>query len=330
MKLGLIWFTATGEALAERLRQLSGTKWLIYDKTQGTVRQFVQSRFADCDGLVFIGAAGIAVRMVAPLLKSKEQDPAVVVLDELGRFVVPILSGHLGGANELAARISAYLGAVPVITTATDVHRKFAVDVWSRKIGAAIGDVSKIKYISRAVLAGELVGLVSDFPVSGPLPAGIVTDAGLKTGIYVSLSETKRPFPTTLHVIPRIVTVGVGCRRGTDPQAFEAFVLDTLARFDISLKAVEKLTSIDLKKNEACILNFCDKHKILFETYAAEELAALSGSFTPSPFVRRAVGVDNVCERSAICRNKGTLLVRKQVQNGMTVAVACRRWRCEF
>jgi cobalt-precorrin 5A hydrolase len=122
----------------------------------------------------------------------------------------------------------------------------------------------------------------------------------------------------------------VGCRRDTATEAFEKFVLATLAKFDISLKAVSKLASIDLKRNENCLINFCEKYNIQFATYTAEGLAAVVGEFTASAFVKKTTGVDNVCERSAMCDNDGELIVKKQAQDGMTIAIACRNWRCEF
>lgn len=330
MKIGLIWFTPQGEKLAQRLRQLPNAKFMVFDKGKTSAKEFVQTSFTECDGLIFIGAAGIAVRLIAPLLQSKDQDPAVVVLDELGTFAVPILSGHLGGANELAAAVSAAISATLVITTATDVNHKFAVDVWSKKAGCVIGDISKIKFISQSILAGQKVGLASDFPIRGMLSPQVIPDSTLPTGICVSLSESKRPFATTLNVIPRIVTVGVGCRRDTAAEALEKFLLATLQKFDISLKAVSKLASIDLKQDENCIVKFCKRYSIHFETYTAEKLAAVAGDFTASAFVKKTTGVDNVCERSAMCQNDGELLVKKQAEDGMTVAVACRKWRCEF
>lgn len=283
-----------------------------------------------CDGLVFIGAAGIAVRLIAPLLQSKDKDPAVVVIDELGTFAIPILSGHIGGANELANEISKFIYAIPVITTATDINHKFAVDVWSKKAGCVIGDISKIKFISQAILGGQAVGITSEFALAGTLPPQLRPDSSLPRGICISLSETKHPFGTTLNLIPRIVTIGVGCRRDTAAEALEKFVLATLDKFDISLKAVSKLVSIDLKKNENCLIKFCEKYNLQFATYTAEALAAVDGEFTASAFVKKTTGVDNVCERSAMCDNDGELIVKKQAQDGITIAVACGNWRCEF
>jgi cobalt-precorrin 5A hydrolase len=330
VRLGLIYFTSNGEVLSHKLLHLSGAEFLIFDKKKAAIKEFVQTNFSFCDGLVFVCAAGIAVRLIAPFLKAKDTDPAVVVIDEHGTFAVPVLSGHLGGANELTYAICEQIGAIPVITTATDINRKFAVDVWSKISGCVIGNISKIKSISSAILSGGKVGIVSDFEMFGTLPEQVIQDTTLKTGICVSLSETKNPFEITLNAIPKIVTIGVGCRKNTDTTAFESYLLETLKKGDISIKSVIGLSSIDLKKSERCILKFCEKYDIPFHTYSAQELASVPGDFTVSEFVKKTTGVGNICERSALYRNSGELLVKKQSKDGMTVAVACKKWRCIF
>ena len=133
-----------------------------------TGAQFVQS-----DALIFVGAAGIAVRAIAPHCKSKTTDPAVVVVDECGRFAVPILSGHLGGANDLARAIAAVCGAVPVITTATDAHGIFAADEWAKHQNCMVLEPERIKLVSGKLLAGQPVYYRADFPVTGTVPSGL-------------------------------------------------------------------------------------------------------------------------------------------------------------
>lgn len=330
MKLGLIWFTACGEKLAAQLKELQDLEFVIFNEEVEPVRSFVAKNFETLDGLIFIGAVGIALRMVAPHLVSKDQDPAVVVLDEGGRFSIPILSGHLGGANALAQRLAEKLGAIPVITTSTDVHSKFAVDLWSQSMACVIGDIRKIKYISSAILADQEVGLASDFEVCGELPPLIKWNEDHPQGICVSLNETRQPFKMTLHLIPRIIVLGVGCRRGTASEALESFLLGMLKQHDISLKSVAGIHSIDLKKDEGCLIAFSEKYGLPFNTYSEETLNAIPGIYTGSEFVRRTTGVDNVCERSAMVGIQGSLIVRKQTFEGITAAIACKDWRCEF
>ena len=330
MKLGLLAFTDNGRELAQRLRAMPH-EWTM--KPDGmTASAFVEEQCGRCDGFVFIGAVGIAVRVMAPHVRRKDVDPAVVVLDELGRYAIPVLSGHLGGANALAGELAAAVGALPVITTATDLNGVFAVDVWSQKAGCAVGEVERIKAVSAALLRGERVGFISDFPVEGTLPAGLELLQGAdrpEVGIAVTLREDAIPFETTLHLYPRIVTVGVGCRRGTDPAAFEAFLLRLLREQGVSIKALKAAASIDLKAEEACIRRFCERYGVPFLTYSAQALKKAPGNFTASAFVEKTTGVDNVCERSAVLGG-GTLFMGKTAAAGMTAALAVDNWRCVF
>ena len=135
-----------------------------------TLAGWTAQQFAAADALVFVGAAGIAVRAIAPHCQSKATDPAVVVLDECGRFAVPLLSGHLGGANDLACRLAAACGAVPVITTATDANGLFAVDEWAKKQNCAVWETPRIKLVSGALLAGKTVRYASPGPLRAPRP----------------------------------------------------------------------------------------------------------------------------------------------------------------
>ena len=172
--------------------------------------RFAQQAMVDCDLIVFVGAAGIAVRAAAPYLAGKAYDPAVVVIDEQGRFVIPLLSGHLGGANELAERLAEGLGATAVITTATDGRAVFAVDSWAKSHECVVFDPENIKYISGALLRGDTVGLRSAFPVDGLLPAHINTKTAAESGFVIGFDTEVQPFPHTLHLVPRVLSLGIG------------------------------------------------------------------------------------------------------------------------
>lgn len=327
MKLALLFFTPNGAALAGRLQQIEGIEWK--NRPEGEpAASFTASCWNQADGIVFIGAVGIAVRTVAPLIRSKANDPAVVVLDELGRFAIPILSGHLGGANRLAEKLAAETGGRPVITTATDINGLFAVDVWSRETGCSLVEIERIKQVSGALLRGEPVGVFSDFPLPQNLPEGLTTKAA-QVGICISLNDQKNPFPVTLHAVPRIVVLGVGCRRGTEETKFSAFLQETLQKEGISLCAVRQVASIDQKADEPCIRAFCKAQGLPFQTYSAGRLRQVEGNFQTSPFVEKTVGVGNVCERSAMALG-GSLQIRKQARDGMTMAAAVLEWRCKF
>ena len=296
-----------------------------------SLSRFAQQAMVDCDLIVFVGAAGIAVRAVAPYLAGKAYDPAVVVIDEAGKFVIPILSGHLGGANELAERLADDLGAQAVVTTATDGRDVFAVDNWAKDNGCTVLDPPNIKHVSGALLRGETVGVRSDFPVDGRLPAHISLDADAESGFVIGFDTKAAPFAHTLHLVPRIVYIGIGCRRGTDAEKIESAVQEALEAAGVPRESVCDAASIDIKKDEPGLLLFCETHGLALATFPAETLRQAAGDFTPSAFVAETVGVDNVCERAAVCAaGGGRLLCRKTARDGVTVALAARDFRVTF
>ncbi len=331
-RLALISLTSKGKALAEVIIAKGKERYTfdVYEKEKESLKDFVKREFYDCYGLIFISAAGIAVRYIAPYIVSKDKDPAVVVIDDCGKNAISLLSGHLGGGNRLTLEIADIIGANPVITTATDINEKFAVDVWSKDAGCEIADIHKIKYISSSLLEGRDVGLVSDFDIKGAIPKGLVLGTEAKTGISVSLDESKEPFEKTLTAVPKIVTLGVGCRKNTDSKVFEERILEMLDANRISIKSIEKVVSIDLKKKEKCILDFCRKYDMEFETFSAEELMSIEGDFDSSEFVRKTTGCDNVCERSCVFSSGGSLIMKKNGAKGVTCACSIRKWECKF
>ena len=276
-------------------------------------------RFADSDALVFIGATGIAVRAIAPHVRDKFSDPAVVSVDEAGQFAVSMLSGHVGGANDLAREVAAAIGARAVVSTATDVNGLFAVDEWARKQGLALVERQIAKEVSACLLDGGTVGFASDIAVEGALPSG-VEEGPHELGIKVGLDTADCPFGHTLHLVPRVVTVGVGCKRGTDAAALEAFVRGALANAHVSPAAVARVASIDVKRDEGAVLALARALGCEPVFYSAEQLAAVEGIFASSDFVRAAVGVDNVCERAAVAGG-ARLIGGKEAHEGMTVAL---------
>ena len=329
--IGIIAFTKAGCALAKKLADGLGlgsgsvcgparfADELGID-AYGSLDAWTQAHFATDDALIFVGASGIAVRAIAPHVRDKFSDPAVVSVDEAGRFVVPLLSGHVGGANELARDIAVITGGQAAVSTATDVNGLFAVDEWAARHGFAILERSIAKEISAALLDGRPVGFKSDFELDEK-PSG-VTEGAADIGFVVSLDDSAMPFPRTLHLVPRVATVGVGCRKGTDPSALEQAVADALAEANVSAKAVTAIASIDVKKDELAILELASKMGWSPVFYTADELAAVPGEFSSSDFVKRTVGVDNVCERAA-CASGGELVLGKQAGGGITVAIAC-------
>ena len=252
----------------------------------------------------------------------------MVAVDEQGTWAVPLLSGHLGGANALARAIGRVCGAQPVLTTATDAGGLFPIDDWARRQGCAVADVHKIRDISAALLAGRTLRLYSDWPIEGTPPAGVAL-AGTKADCDAALTLTD-PGPA-LWLAPRVLALGVGCRRGTPAAALEEALAALLKREKLCVKSIGKVCTIDRKGDEPGLLAFCAAHGWPLETYTPARLQAAQGDFASSAFVAQTVGVDNVCERAAVLGTEGgALAVRKQAGAGVTLALAARAFRPDW
>ena len=283
--------------------------------------------FSSVDAMVFVGSTGIAVREIAPHVRDKATDPAVVSIDELGRFCVPLLSGHIGGANDLALELANALDATPVITTATDINKRFSVDAWAARNGYGIASLSRAKAVSAAILEQD-VPLCCDYPITTTLPNGVKTGNSGDVGIRISVFKDE-PYKQTLRLIPKILHLGIGCRKGTPVETIREAVDEVLLEHNIDQRAIKCAASIDLKAEEAGLLQYCGEQKLSVTFYTAEELKAVPGEFTPSAFVKSITGVDNVCERSALIGAE-KLIVRKTALNGVTVALAAEHMEVRF
>lgn len=284
---------------------------------------------------LFIGAAGIAVRWIVPWVKDKYTDSPVLVMDEKGRYVVPLLSGHVGGAAALADEIAGLAGGTAVHTTATDVQGKFAVDVFARKHSLAITDRRAAKAVSAAVLDGEKIALYieeayGDMLTSEEktcLPEDVIlcrTAPDAEKYRHRVMVTEQRPSGKVLWLKPMDMAAGIGCRKDIRPELLEKGFLDVLEESGISIRQIRKIASIDLKKDEPAILRLSEKYGIPFAVYPADELRTVERVSSGSDFVEKVTGVDNVCERAALlcCGNGGKLIRGKCVREKMTAALA--------
>lgn len=335
MKAALFAFSRRGCETARRiLSTLPEANWQCFTMERFAGQDFrpltpecYGQAFGTSDLLVFVGACGIAVRKIAPYVRDKRTDPAVVCVDERGIFVISLLSGHIGGANALTAKIAEALAAVPVITTATDVNGKFSVDAWARERNCAISDMELAKAVSAAILE-ENIPFFSEFPIADPLPQGLVPGKIGKLGISVTVSG-KMPFERTLCLIPGILHLGIGCRRGMPKETIAQAVDEVLEEAGLDIRGVCLAASIDLKSSEEGLLDFCRERGLPLRFYCAAQLETVAGEFTPSSFVQSVTGVDNVCERAALLGAE-RLLVKKTARHGVTVAVAMEHWEVHF
>lgn len=289
---------------------------------------------------VFIGAAGIAIRLIAPWVKDKFTDSPVIVMDEQANYVIPLLSGHVGGAVELARKIALCVDAEAVVTTATDVERLFAVDVFAAENQLYIESREVAKQISAALLEGKTVGFYSEFPWTGSLPKELFlckTEVELEQfvkengwGIWVA-SEKKENMEQILQLLPKNLIVGIGCRRGIADTVLREGVREILKEYGYEMEQICKIASIDLKKEEPAILALAEELCVPFLYYTAEELKKTGDVVNSSEFVKSVTGVDNVCERAAkACEPNGNPALGKTIRNGMTAAAVQREVILKF
>lgn len=327
MRIGLIAFTRRGEALARRLaaglcaQGDEAASCAGFGPGHIALKDWTQQGFAQHDALIYVGAVGIAVRAVAPHLRGKLTDPAVLVLDEGGRFCISLLSGHVGGANALCQRVAALAGALPVVTTATDGRGLFAVDTWAAARGLTIANPEGIKRVSSKILEGQTVTVLSDIPLTGTPPQGVVCVQEGEADVVIGLHDG----PGALTLVPRCAALGVGCRKGASQADIEAGFVQFMRLHGLHPACIAQVASIDLKANEPGLVGFCAAHGVPLVTFSAEQLRAQGEGFTASAFVSSAVGVDNVCERSAMAASGGRLLARKTICCGVTFALAAQQ-----
>ena len=308
----------------------------LKEREEEFLSQWTGKMFAEKRAMIFVSATGIAVRAIAPWIRDKMTDPPVVTVDEGAQFVIPLLSGHVGGANELARHIADWLEAVPVITTATEVNGKFAVDLFASAYHMTIIDRKEAKNISAAVLEGKQIGVFSDLPIK-KLPDGFVMDRWCEENICITVKDPSFPEKKAsyLRLVPRAVVLGVGCRRGTDPEFMKEKVFALLKEHGIDPAAVKAIASVDVKQDEPAVLGLkqvfdgeCLHQPCEQRFYTPEQLNQVPGDFKESAFVKKQIGVGNVCERSA-CAAGGKLLVEKQAGDGITLAAALE-WQGEL
>lgn len=308
----------------------------LKEREEEFLSQWTGKMFAEKRAMIFVSATGIAVRAIAPWIRDKMTDPPVVTVDEGAQFVIPLLSGHVGGANEPARHIADWLEAVPVITTATDVNGKFAVDLFASAYHMTITDRKEAKNISAAVLEGKQIGVFSDLPIK-KLPDGFVMDRWCEENICITVKDPSFPEKKAsyLRLVPRAVVLGVGCRRGTDPEFMKEKVFALLKEHGIDPAAVKAIASVDVKQDEPAVLGLkqvfdgeCLHQPCEQRFYTPEQLNQVPGDFKESAFVKKQIGVGNVCERSA-CAAGGKLLVEKQAGDGITLAAALE-WQGEL
>lgn len=353
--VAIIAITKHGVELARQLHQRFAHADLYYmgkfsrgDEGQksiqmfnGSVRLLFPSLWPRYKGLVLIVSLGAVVRMIAPLLKDKKTDPGIVVIDDKGENVISVLSGHLGGANELTREVAAAIGARPIITTASDVQKTIPVDLFGRRFGWEWEEESEYKLtpVSASVVNEERVAIIQEsgerdwWLYDSPLPDHFQ--------VYSSIREAMQDHPQAALVIthrkleieeqeilkngvlyrPKVIVLGIGCNRGTEMEEIESVVQAALHDLGLSIRSVKAVASIDLKKDEAGLLELCSKYGWEFATYPAKQLNQVAIE-APSETVFKYTGAYGVSEPAAkLYGNTRKLLINKKKSGNVTLSV---------
>lgn len=273
-------------------------------------RRGVEEVFYRYDMLLFIMASGIVVRSIAPLIKSKDVDPGVLVMDEGGNFVTSLLSGHLGGANEGAQKIADLTGAVPVVSTASDVSGKIAVDTIAMEMGAKLESLESAKRVTSLIVAGERVELRVPENIGGPNPAGVVVVSNRKK---LEISQ----------IIPENIVVGIGCRRDTPCREIMETLEEVFDTLDLHIKSIRLLATVDVKADERGLLELSEIMGKDLVIVARDKIAQIEERFETSEFVRKTIGVGAVSAPAAEIASgrAGSFLLEKHKKNGVTISV---------
>ena len=308
----------------------------------GTLREALTSRFNAFSGHVVVAATGLVVRIIAPLLASKTGDPAVVVLPQDGRFAVSLLSGHLGGGNQLAPAAARATGGQAVISTATDIEGQPALEMLARDHGLAVEDLSRLAYFSRSLVEGDRVR-VSDpggflVPHLGPWPDSFELGepsasrpplAAASTSTGPDISESGEPSaspkvlvdyrlvpagPLDLVLRPKVLFLGLGCHRGVDQDELAELIDGQLLSHQLAKEAVAALATVETRAEEPALISLCRKNNWLLLTFTKAELGRVKAP-NPSKTVNKNIGVDSVCEAAALLAARTDRLVITKVKS---------------
>nr|WP_248931114.1 cobalamin biosynthesis protein [Paenibacillus hamazuiensis] len=308
---------------------------------EGSVKLILPDLFKRYNGLILIISLGAVVRMIAPILEDKKKDPAVVVIDDRGEHAISVLSGHLGGANELTREVAKVIGARPVITTASDVQQTIPVDLFGRSFGWVIESFDKATPVSASVVNEERIAVVQEtgetnwWPYDKPLPDHIRVYSGAReamqaahdaalvvTDRLLTAEEEEALLRNGVLYRPKSLVLGMGCNRGTAADEIESVILGTLAELGLSVKSVRNIATIDLKKDEQGLLDVCAKYGWPLVTYTPQQLNEVPLA-NPSETVYKYTGAYGVSEPAArLSSGAAEWLLEKSKSGNVTISIS--------
>ncbi len=295
---------------------------------KGSLSDFVGDIFNKYDTLVFIMSTGIVVRVIAKYIQDKTKDPAVLVMDEKGKYIISLLSGHIGGGNEAAIYLSEKIGGSPVITTASDVNDVIAVDMLAKKLGCYIDNMIDAKDITAKIVNSQIVGIKSDIKISIKLPDNVICinkdydDYDIEGIIYITNKRNINCTHSTVHLIPKNIVIGIGCKKGISGERIVKSIKLALDRYKLHPKSVKMIATIDIKEHEKGILDAAFYFEVPIKIISKDEIKSVQDKFQLSNFVNKSVGVGAVCEPCGyLASGKGKSIMKKTSFDGITLSI---------
>lgn len=334
MKIACISFTKRGREVGDRLVKLScktneySITHYINAEIHGGIKSIIPYLLKEYEGLIFVSATGIAVRLMKPYIIDKTKDPAVVVVDDGAKFAISLLSGHIGGANRLAQWVGSVLKAIPVITTASDNRGIESIDLFAMKNNYHIENIEAVKEITAMMVNGDKICFYSEmeeminydnFAILESLEG---TYPSIDGAIVVSSKRSlKIPYEKYCLLIPKNINIGIGCRKGVEGKRIIELIEDTLDQLNLSVKGIKAIGTVEVKREEAGIIEACKYFNCPLKIFSLEEIKRVEDKFSKSQFVKETIGVYSVSEPSAYLLG-GQLLANKIRRDGITLSIA--------
>lgn len=318
MKLAVITVTEKGVRNGLKIKEKTDCDVFTISKfmkektllIENGLQNFFEKNLLKYDTFLFITASGIAVRTIAPFIKSKDKDPAVLTMDEEGNFIISLLSGHLGGANEAAKILGEITGAVPVISTASDVSGKIAVDTIAMKINGKLESLESAKKVTSLIVAGKEVNIKVPENMENENPQGVILISNRKN---IEIAK----------IIPQNIVVGIGCKKNKEAEKIIDAVKDSFEKLNLCEESIRVFATVDIKENEAGIIGTAEYFGKELKIISREDIQKIENNFETSQFVKKSIGVGAVSAPCAFIAGKGRgkFLAEKLKYEGITISI---------
>ncbi|MCX7903351.1 MAG: cobalt-precorrin 5A hydrolase [Caloramator sp.] len=312
--IACIYFTKDGEKIARKLKENYGSVDIF---SKENFKENIE-KIINYERIIFISAVGIAVRILAPYIKNKWQDPAVLVIDDRGRYVISLLSGHYGGANEFCIEVAQKIGAMPIITTASDSRGFKSFDIIAKENNIYIEDKERLKRITSLMIEGRAISIYSAVNIKIDYPN--ITDEG-EAFVYITYQDDFSKKEPYCILRPKVLNVGVGCKKGTSYEKINLAIQRVFKENNLSIFSIRTIGTLDIKRNEEGLLRFAKERNVPIVFFSRDEIKKVEEKFQKSPWVYKNFGIYSVAEPCAYLLSPN-IIVKKRIIEGVTVAVS--------